>query len=163
MKLIYGDITLQPGANKGGIASILFTPKENLVVDPVIDFNTGVVSTPVVLSAGMGWYEIIFTPYSYSFEENPKSNREGSFYELAIKGTVNNLTASTQQVLATLRYSELIVQCIDREKNIKIAGNTVRGMLLQFGTVNTNTPAGSKSMPVTLTFQSEDPAPFYAI
>lgn len=163
MKPVYGDIALAPGSHKGGIVSILVIPKEFVTANPVIDFATGIVTTALTLAAGAAWRQLIFTPYSYNFDESPKSSRPGSFFETTVKGTVNNLTPQLQQLLNTLRHHELMAQVIDREKNIKLAGNTERGMILQFNPTNTNAGGGVKTLPVTLTIQTEDPTPFYIV
>lgn len=163
MKQVYDSLPLAPGAHHGGIFKVLVTPKEVLAADPVINFATGAVTTALTLLGGFSWYEFQFTPESYTYEETPKAGREGNFFEISIKGIINTNTAYYQQVLNTLRYCELVALVTDREKNTKVVGNTARGMLMQYSPNTNNASPGLKTIQVTLTYQTEESAPYYVV
>lgn len=163
MKSVYDNIPLQPGAHTGGIFSIFVIPKDFVTADPVIDFNTGKVTTALTLADEKDWQELQFTPDSYDYDETPKSPRTGTYYEITLKGVLNNVTPDTQQIINTLRYHELICLVKDRQKNIKLVGDRQFGMILQFNSSNLNTSGGKKTIPVVLSFDSEHPAPFYEV
>lgn len=157
MKPVYDNLPVSKGPLKPRICSILMAPKEWLVTDLVIDFNTGTVLSDLTLQAGTGWLLLELTPESYDFEETEKSNRSGDYYTILITGTSNTITPQMQQVLNTLRYNQMICQVKDKWGRIKIVGDKNKAAIFQFSHVNKDV----ETVNISLTLDSEYPAPFF--
>lgn len=162
MKPAYNNLSLAAGVHVGGLMQIQVAPKEWLSTDATIDFATGTITAAPAFIAGRDWITLTLTPTSYDFTESPKSGRQGSFIETVIGGMLNNIDAATLQTLETLRYHQLVCKATDRRKLIRLVGDTTNAMIFQYTPKNTNAGNGQNSVAVSLTFESETPAPFYA-
>ena len=154
MRPVYENITLAPGANKPRLCSLLIAPIEWLQGDVVVDYNSGMILEPPVLNNG--WLELKLAPESYDYEEKPKSNRAGQYYEITIAGTANQITPEIQLVLNTLRFHQLVVRAKDKHGNIKYVGTRESGAVFQFANAN----AALQKVDITLSYDSEYPAPY---
>ena len=157
MKLVYSDLLLATGPHKGGICSILITPKEWLQEDIRIDFATSRVVSSLATIPGTGWLRLQFIPTSYDYEETPKTGRSGPYYEVVTSGTNNTITPQMQQVLNSLTYHQLVCQVKDKRGNIKIVGDKEAGALIQFGHRNKD----KQTLDISLRLDSENPVPFF--
>jgi hypothetical protein len=155
MKPVYANLTLQKGSTNHGIVSVRAVPKEWLANEPSVDFATGKIIKPVLLAPGKNWIGLQFTESSYKYDEKPKSNKSGSYYEITLSGSLNNYDSQLQQVMETLRYHELVAVVMDRNKRMKLAGSTTSGFV--FSPTNNMYAAV-----VDLIMESEAPAPFYS-
>ena len=161
MNQVYSNIAPTTGAFSSGICKIQIAPKEWLLDDIEIDFNTGTVISQVLLRDQLAWINLDLTENSYEFEEKPKSSKGGPFFEITIAGLVNNLTPELLQVLSTLSHHELIAILKDRQRRLKIVGTMTAGLVFQFGNREITSNGGTQTINIDLTMQSEDPAPFY--
>src|SRR5881392_728476 len=108
MKQVYGNIAFTTGAQVAGICEIKIAPREWLASDPVIDFATGKILTDLALTDDKEFLILTLTQDSYEYNEKPKNNRGGSYYEVSCNGTINDLDSTTQQMLESLRYHEFV-------------------------------------------------------
>lgn len=161
MKRVYSNLTPKTGAQVAGICTIHVAPIEWLQRDPIIHFPTGEILLPVTLRPGKSWITLDFTQESYYFDQKPKSNKGGSFYEISVGGTTNDLDAATRQLLETLRYHQFAVRAMDRQKRHRLAGDSTAGMILQFTDKEGNNNGGTKVIMVDMMMESEATAPFY--
>ena len=161
MKSAYGDINSSKAMHTGGICTMLISPREWLLTDPVIDFETGRIISPVQLASGKLWLKLDLVPRDFYFEENEKSNKSGPYVEIIAGGILDVYNYVLQQMLETLRYCELAVIITDRNKRRKIVGNTQAGMTIRKFHRIKNNPAGEETIKMDMVMECEDPAPFY--
>lgn len=164
MKPKYSDLPMETGAKKSGLVSVRVAPRDWLVTYPLIDFNTGKATSAVLLEEGMQWLTLEFTEPSYLYDESPKSNKSGDFYEITISGSLNNYDADVQQVLETLRYYELVAIVMDRKKRMRLVGNGEVGLKLSPPSKKIqNTSGGQEIIQIQMLMDSEDTPPFYDV
>jgi hypothetical protein len=163
MKPAYSSVALKEGPHKGGIISIQIAAKEWLDDDIVIDFLTGKVTSAVTFLSTHNWLTLTFTPNSYEYDEKPKSNKSGSYYEVSAAGIINYVDAALQQVLETLRYNQLVCLLTDRNQQLKLIGNKNFGMIFTIEQKNANNQSGVQQVPVSFYLETEDAPPFYEV
>ena len=113
-----------------------------------------------VLFPNKNWLKLQLVESSYEFDEKPKSNKGGSYYETSLSGTSNDLSADLLQVLETLRYSEFVVIAMDRQKRYRIIGNQDAGMVMQITNKQINNQGGNQIITIDFTIQTETLSPF---
>lgn len=162
MKPVYSNVILAEGAHVAGICKLQLAPREWLEENIELDFDTGKITDAVNFIDDRDWLEIELTQESYEFDEKPKSNKSGSFYEISVAGILNKYTADAQQVLETYRYHEFIVLLTDKNNVQRLVGNEEKGMLLQHDHSN-KSGAGEERLDVSLLMESEATAPVYDV
>ena len=161
MKPVYSNIAIKTGVLNPGHYKVQLVPREWLATDPVVAFNTGTVLLPVTLLPGRQLLELEFTPESYDYDDKPKSNRGGPYHETTFTGLLNNLDVATLQVLNTMEYHQVVAILHDRQKRQRICGNSDAGMIFTFGQKIATSSNGTEIIQVSLSMESERPAPFY--
>lgn len=160
MKAIYSDLKYLQQLHSAGLVSMQITPREWLAADPVIDFETGRVLETIQLKPNRFWLSVQFTPASFSFAENPKDTKSGDYYEVSTGGLLNTFNYALQQVLETIRYSELVVTVKDKNKRRKIIGDTQAAMELKVTHTHQSEP-GIEKVQLDLTYSAEGLPPYY--
>ena len=161
MKPIYHDIAPATGTHIAGICSLLVAPKSWLLQDPVIDFETGEIHQGILLNTGKFWIQIDLIEDSYTFDELPKDSKSGQYIETTLAGVLNYYNPMLQQILQTLRRQQLVAFVTDANNRRRIIGDSDTAMQFQYSHTHKNSPQKEERISVELTFQSEDPAPFY--
>lgn len=161
MKSVYSDLIYQKDIHSAGIWKMQITPREWLSADPVIDFETGVVLNAVTLLPNKFWLQLQLTPRSYDYQEIPKTTKSGDYYEVSAVGLLNTFNSQLQQVLETIRYSEVVAVVYDRNKRRKLAGTSSAGMKLSVTHFHKNAPVAVQQLQISLASQSEYLPPFY--
>lgn len=160
----YKNIKPKSGKNPGGICSILIADI-NWMQDPIIaDLNLGQVITPVLFKPGMDFIQLNLLQKTYSYTETPKDTKSGTYYEIAISGTLDYMNSELQQQLENLRFKQLItiVQFLPGTK--KILGNKDFGLSLRFSNQNTTDNSGGLlSIPISITGNLATAPSFYNI
>lgn len=156
MKSAYASIGLLPGARNTGSIGILLAPREwiSSIADP--NFSTGIISS-VQFHAGKEWIELEGIPESYQFEEKPKTNKSGDYFEISARAIINQLTPEIQKKLNTYLYSEFVAVLKNKSGYLKLIGNQEQGMILKMDHDQTNT----QRLSIELTIDQIDPAPYY--
>ncbi len=163
MKNLYGDLKVTQGFYIPGICQIKIAPIE-WIQDPVkIDFKTGKVIDEVILIDNKNFYLLEFAPESYLFDEKPKSNRGGSFYEKSIQGDLNNLTPELVAIMETLRNHEVVAILKDKRKRTKLVGTEEAGLVFRYYNKESNKNGGEHTVAIDLTMEAENISPFYEI
>lgn len=163
MKPVYSNITIATGARLAGIFQIQIAPREWLTVNPIIDFSTGKVLTPLSFIAGKSLLTLTFTPDSYNYEEKPKSSKGGDFYEVNVTGTINTVNEDLHQVLETMKRHELVTLVKDRKKRTRLVGSMDAGMQMKINYRQNNTNGGNEIATIDLLQDVEDSPPFYEV
>ncbi|HVZ97978.1 MAG TPA: hypothetical protein VG847_13945 [Chitinophagaceae bacterium] len=161
MKQVYGDLIFQESIHSAGLWKVDITPREWLYADPVIDFATGTVLNAVTLKANKFWLRMQLTPASYDYSETPKNVKSGDYYEIALSGLLNTFNPPLQQIIETIRFSDIVAIVFDRNQRRKLFGNTNNGLKLTVTHSHKNTPAGVEQLAISLTGQSEILPPYY--
>lgn len=160
----YKNIKPKSGKNPGGICSILIADI-NWIQDIIFpDLNSGQIITPVVFKQDKNFIQLNLLQKTYSYTETPKDTKSGTYYEVAITGTLDYMNAELQQQLENLRYKQLstIVQFLPGTK--KILGNKDFGLSLRFSNQNTtDNNGGLLSIPISITGNLASAPPFYNI
>lgn len=156
----YSSLKSITGNHRGGICTIKLIPKEWLANNWEIDFATGNIIT-IPLEPGKDFILLKLIESSYKYLENPKSNRSGSYYELSLTGTSNDIDSATLQTLNTYRYHEWVVLFKDKKGRQRIAGNFTTGMQFEFNNAQENDNGGKQKADVKFTIQQEHPASFF--
>lgn len=164
MKPVYNNIKPTTGVHLAGLIKILIAPKEWLDAPIVVDFNTNKVLTPATITGiGRSWLTLDLTADSYQFVEKPKNSKAGEFFDCSLNGLVNYIDAPLLQQLETIRFNEVVAIITDKNKRLRIVGDTVKGMNFSFGLKNDNANAGVQEVSIDLLLQLATPAPFYEV
>lgn len=162
MKRIYTDVAATQGFYAAGIYKIQLVPREWINTPIVANFNTWKVDNAVDLKAGYSFIELAAVPDSYEFDEKPKSNRGGSYFEVSIQATINEITPDLLPVLETLRYHELVAILYDKRRRKKIVGDQDAGLTFRFANKEDSTKQGGvQPISIDLTMDSDKAAFFY--
>lgn len=160
----YSNLKFTEGPYAAGISQIKVAPREWLLDGIEIDFTTGKVVREILLQNGFEFITLDLVPESYEFEEKPKSNRGGGFYEVKISGLLNDLTPEALAVLQTLRNHEVIAIVKDRKKRFKVVGDEAAALVLQFANKEDNGKQGGlQTVAIELNMDAEKVAPFYEL
>lgn len=160
MILKYGSIPLVGAVKKYGIASIFIAPREWLN-NWDVDFKTNEIWNNFVLKQDKYWLQLFFAPNSYDYDEEPKSNKGGSYKEIKATGIVNNMNPEILQILETLRYHECVVVLTDRLHQQRVVGSTYAAMVLNTAIKQNNNSSGTQDVTVSLTMDCEESPVYY--
>lgn len=160
MKLVYADFQPAPGVHVAGICSVYIAPRQWLAANPAIDFTTGKVLNAVALLSNKFWIRMDLIEDSYLFDEDPKDSKSGDYKETTLTGTLNYYGYDLQQILETLRRSQLVVLLTDMNKRRRLAGDADNAMRFTYKHTQKNDPR-QDIITINMIMQTEDPAPFY--
>lgn len=135
-------------------------PREWLNTDPVIDFETGRVMQALELKSGKYWLSLQLTQGSYYFSAVPKTSKSGDYYEVSAGGLLNSCNYAIQQILETVRRSELIVTTDDKNLRRKIIGDTQTAMKLAI-THTIDNKTREEKLSLDLAFECKGLPPYY--
>lgn len=153
---------MKTGVLKSGIVTLQVAPREWIDTVIEVDFDSGKIKTAVSFITGKDWLTLAFASKSYDYNDTPKSNKSGAYREITAAGILNNYDADVQQVIDTLRYHELVVMLMDKNKRIRLIGNTEAGMAFSAGDIIKNA-ANQDTVSVSLIMECEDHPPFYEV
>lgn len=159
MQQKYSNIQPHTGVHFGGICNVRIAPKEWLAGEVVKNFLTNIV-TSVPLKPSREFLTLKLIDQSYSFSEKVKNADAGQYFDIEISGESNHIDPSVLQVLETLRHHKFVAIVTDMKGRNRIVGNTFNGLTLMFGTTNGNSTGGEEHLPISLTMQSPEPAPY---
>jgi|SRR6185437_1803712 len=160
MKQVYADLAYLQEPHSAGLCSLQVTPREWLASDPVIDFESGRVMQTIPLQAGKFWLGMQLTQGSYYYLETPKNDKAGDSYVVTAGGLLNTFNYQFQQVLETMKQSELVAVLTDRNKRKKIIGDTAGGLKMVVTHSHKNNP-GEEKLSIDFTYQCEGLPPYY--
>ncbi len=164
MKTSYANIKATQGLYAAGICQVKIVPREWLTDPWVADFATGIVVNEILLEEDREFITLELVPDSYEFEEKPKSNRGGSYFEVAIQGTLNNITPALLASLETVRYHEMVAILKDKQRRYKVVGNKDAGLVFRFGNKeDASKQGGIQMVSIDMTMDSDNLSPFYEI
>ncbi len=158
---VYNTISPTYGPHIGGICSIKIAPIEWLSEEVVCDFATGKILTAVPFITNRSWINLELLFESYEFIAKPKAAKPGSFFEVSLTGTSNDITPETLQVLATFRHHQFIALVKDAQRRDKLIGNIHEGMSFQFSTKESNNKTGTLEVAIDMAMDLQNPVPFY--
>jgi hypothetical protein len=159
----YNNISLATGAHIAGICEIKIVPREWIIYTPVIDFNTGKVTTALIFIDSLNWLVLQLAPDSYSYIEKPKTNKTGSYFEINISGLINYFDAALLQQLETIRYNEVVALVKDNKGQYRLVGTKEIGLQLEIGNVQSNKQDGLLEVSIEMTMQNSYASPFYEL
>ncbi len=151
------------GKNKGGMRYFLFCPIEWLAAEVQIDPIQRTVNVPVSLLPGRALLRGKCLADSAGLSETPATSKSGDFREYKLPGIVNLDEVQKSILFDTLRFHKMLVIYYDKNGNVKIIGNHKQGMDFSSGTQHEPATAGKTYYEITLTHQTEHPAPFYTV
>lgn len=163
MKPVYSNVIPQRGPHIGGAVKLHLLPKEWLTADPVIDFSTNIVVTPLTLLSGKGFLTLDLVEDTLEYDEVPKSNAAGTYYEIQVSGVLNYIDAELLQLFETWRYHEFVVKTMDRNRQWRIIGNTENGMLFTWGSGQRSENGGTAQTTITLKMEVEKAPPYATV
>jgi hypothetical protein len=161
MKPAYSDLIYQKVIHSAGLWKMVIIPREWILDDLLIDFETGRVMDIPAIDGTKFWLQLECTDLSYEYAENPKKTKSGDYYEVNISGSLNTFDFGLQRVLETVRMSELVVIMTDRNKRRKIIGSRENGMALKITHVVKNASHSQEELQLDLTGMFEELPPFY--
>jgi hypothetical protein len=161
MKQVYSDIKYQKQIHSAGLWYLQITPREWLAKDPVVDFETGRVLEALQVINDKFFLSLELTPPSYDYKSIPKATKSGNIYNISLSGLLNTFNYSLQQVLESIKYSELVVVLTDRNKRRKVIGDTQSGMELSITHTHKNAPRGEEQIQLDFTYTSNNQPPYY--
>lgn len=160
----YANIKVTQGLYAAGICQVKIVPREWLTDPWVADFLTGKVIDEILLEPDRSFITLELVPDSYEFEEKPKSNRGGSYFEVTVQGNLNNITPALLASLETVRYHELVAILKDKQRRYKVVGNKEAGLAFRFANKEDATKQGGIQVcAIDMTMDSAELSPFYEI
>lgn len=162
MQNVYSKISAAIGPHLAGICQIKIAPIEWMNTLLIIDFLTGSIKNNVSFIAGKNFISLELIPETYDYIEKPKTNKQGSFYEISLSANTNNISVENLQILNTYRHHQFILLAKNKQGQLKLIGNKDAGMIFNFGNKETNNNGGTQLVTVDFNMDLEDPAPFYA-
>lgn len=159
----YNPIETLKGWYFSGIYSVLIAPREWLLAPVERNNSTGVIAGIPELENPYQYIPLEFAPETYGFEEKPKTNKQGPFFETHLEGTTNNLSAEILLTLETLRYHEFVAIIKTRKKETKFVGNKDNGLILQFSNKEVSKTGGNQEIAIDLQNDFEQAAAFIAL
>lgn len=161
MKPVYNNIQPVTGHLETGICVAKIIPREWLALPLAVEFTSNTILTEPVLLDGKTWLSLEFVQPTYDYSEKPKTSNGGTYYEILLTGSINNIDASLLQTLETLRYHEHIAIVKDRKGRERIIGDPDSGMTLQVTNRTTNDNGGNITITIELSYLSDAAPPFY--
>ena len=156
----YASISPATGTHIAGICKLILLPKEWLYQIWIADFKTGrVLSLPII--PGKEFIKINLLQNTYKFTETPKSTKGGSYFDISLTGSSNDIDQATYQTLETYRYHEFIAIITDRQGRLKIVGNFDGAMIFEFNNSEENQGGGQQKIDIKMSMQLESKVPFY--
>ncbi len=159
MKQLYGQIKPITGGYIAGIYTIKILPVEWLVTKWKPSFKHGVVPD-IFIEEGRDLLSIDLIQNTYKYTEKPKQANSGTYYDISLTGTSNDIDQDTMQILNTYRYHQWLVLLTDTNKRIKIIGNKDAGLIFSFDN-DEDTDKREQQVKIGFTMQSEYPALFF--
>lgn len=164
MKPTYSNIKFTEGLYTAGHYLIQIVPREWLLDAIIPDFNTGKVIDEILLQDGRAWLNLECVPDTYEFDEKPKSNRGGSYFEVTVQGTINNITPELLAALETMRHHEIVAVLKDKQRQLKVVGNIDTGMVFRFANKEDSSKQGGMQVcAIDMVMDSDTATPFYEI
>ncbi len=164
MKTSYANINVTQGLYAAGICQVKIVPREWLTEAWVADFSTGKVISEILLQEDREFITLNLVPDSYEFEEKPKSNRGGSYFEVSVQGTLNEITPELLATLETIRYHEMVAILKDKKRRYKVVGNKDAGLVFRFGNKEDATKQGGLQIcAIDMNMDSDNLSPFYEL
>lgn len=163
MKPVYDHLQPATAVHQGGIFNLKVAPREWITTAPVIDFNSNTILTPVVFAEDRDWLTLQLVHDSLSYSEKPKTNSNGSYYEISTGGLLNYHDADLLQLLETLRYHEFMVLTMDKRKQYRLVGNLVNGMILQITHDEDEQNGGTSKTALSFSMEIEKAPPYYVV
>lgn len=151
------------GPHIAGITKVMLLPKDWILNAAVIDFLTGTIKTPIEILEGYQPIELQFLAESYDYDEKPKINKAGSFYEISLSGLINDLDPLILQTLNTYRYHQFAAIIQDKQKRNKLVGDKFAGLIMQFRNSEKADKGGTQQVSIEFNMEMEYPAPFYLL
>jgi len=160
----YANIKATSGLYAAGICQIKMVPREWLTEAWTVDFLTGKVISEILLEDDREFITLDLVPDSYEFEEKPKSNRGGSYFEVMVQGTLNNITPELLATLETVRYHEMVAILKDKQRRYKVVGNKEAGLIFRYSNKEDSTKQGGLQVcAIDMAMDSDKLNPFYEI
>src|SRR5436190_18518264 len=160
----YTDIKPTSGLYTAGICEIMIVPREWLTDAWVAEFADNKVVHEILLDYGYEFITLELTPESYEFDEKPKTNRGGSYFEITVQGNLNNITPELLQSLETIRYHEVVAILKDKRRRYKVVGNKDAGLVFRYANKEDTTKQGGlQVVAIDMTMDCDKLSPFYEI
>jgi hypothetical protein len=169
MKNLLQDIKFVGGVKVKGIVKVELIPIELITFFPAIDYSTGAYINPIQFKNNYSndIFSVDFVPGSKKLMEKPKTNKDGTYIEVSIKGINADIVQNTNRkdylTLANAKYKEFIVIVYLRGGIKKIIGTDEIGCKLLATLETENSQGGSEENSFDITYSSLDYIPFYNV
>lgn len=144
-----------------GACSIKYFKWEDVLAWPIIDPQTGILSSAISLKPGKFIYLCGSINPSRSFSENEKDSSAGSYFEITAKGSLAGSNAAQILTLGTLKHHQWGLIITDKNGVTRLVGNEDSGAEL---VIDYTSGHGSDSRKTELTWKwlHPQPAPIYS-
>lgn len=156
----YSSLTSATGRHIAGICKLKIIPKEWLSQQWIANFATGKVDTIAVVP-GREFITINLIANTYKYAELPKDNKAGSYFDILLTGSSNDIDEVTLQVLNTFRYHQWVAIYKDMQGRYKIAGNYDAAMIFEYNNAEENEGGGKQKVDIKLAMSQELAAAFF--
>jgi hypothetical protein len=157
---IYDNLLSKEGTTNSGIKSIKVRESQTLQERQFTRQHLFSGNSIITGNYEDNFYEIDFIKTSFDHIEKSKKSKAGTYYDITINATSNNLDPMLLQLLNTLRYKKLAVLLTYCDKSQKLIGDQNNGMQLEFQHNTTNKNNLGLTLDITLTIQKEFPTSF---
>lgn len=160
MKQVYSSVFAQTGPHISGNCVLLIAPIEWLQTQITTNFVTGKVESYLILKDGKSFLELSLLHDTLILDEVPKKSKAGDYWDISIKGAINNHTAQLSQKLQSIGTKQVVAIIGDKKKQYRIFGNNSYGLTVEYSHQNSNGSGGIQSVPIELSGSFELPAPY---
>jgi hypothetical protein len=144
----------------GGLCSIKYCKKEEVLTFPEINPETGLIESSLVLKPGGVLYYCAAIDQGRSFEEQHKSSTAGPYFEISVKGNLQGSSAANILSLQKMQHHQWVVIAEDRNGVTRLIGNQDSGADISHS-YTTGTVTDSRKTEISFKWQHPLSAPIY--
>ena len=144
----------------GGLCSVRFCKHSDVLSFPSINPQTGIMDAAIQLKEGGTFYYAEMIDSTRSFEEIPKEDDTGPYFEISVKGSLRGSSAAGILSVNSMIRHQWVVIAADRSGVTRLIGNRDAGAKISYSYTSgdINNPRKSE---LTFKWEHPQPAPIY--
>jgi hypothetical protein len=150
----------KPAIAVSGLCYFFFTPVENVAVWPLIDPQSGVYITGIVLKEGKTWFRCEVIDADRDYREASKTDAAGPFIETALEGFLPDDSPTNALSFSAMQYHQYVIVLKERNNMMRMLGSEDAGV--RFARTYESADAdGTRGSKLVFSWQSPLPAALY--
>lgn len=152
------NISKFAGPNLGGNRALQFLPVEAIATIP--DPVNGAITGDIVLAGVSDFYSIYSTDGTLLFEETPKQDQAGEYYESSISAFIPKASVELLSILVNMQRSLYVVKVTDNNGLTRLAGNIANPLQMTFQVDPKDNVSSRNGIKITFAGRNPDPWPY---